>query len=86
MWGYGVLARGGDNSNTQFALLGLHDAALAGAHIKCKTWEMALEHFIRDQNSDGGWGYMTQSDHSTGSMTCSGIGALADLPTNVGLL
>jgi hypothetical protein len=37
---------------------------------------MALEHFIRDQNSDGGWGYVTQSDHSTGSMTCSGIGAL----------
>ncbi len=76
MWSYGHVAMGGDNSNTQFALLGLHDAALAGVHIKRKTWEMALEHFIRDQNPDGGWGYVTPTHHSTGSMTCSGIGSL----------
>jgi hypothetical protein len=76
MWSYGHVAMGGDNSNTQFALLGLHDAAVAGVHIKHKTWEMALEHFVRDQNSDGGWSYVTQWARSTGSMTCSGIGSL----------
>ena len=30
MWYYGTSATGGDNSNTQFALLGLHEAAKAG--------------------------------------------------------
>jgi hypothetical protein len=76
MWSYGHMPRGGDNSNTQFAILGLHDAALSGAHIKRKTWEMALEHFLHDQNPDGGWGYKTRSARSTGSMTCSGVGSL----------
>jgi hypothetical protein len=76
MWSYGHFSMGGDNSNTQFALLGLHDAALSGVHIKRKTWEMALEHFLHDQNPDGGWGYRTNNSRARGSMTCAGIGSL----------
>ncbi len=76
MWSYGHFPRGGDNSNTQFAILGLHDAALSGVRIKRKTWEMALEHFMNDQNPDGGWSYTRIRTQSTGSMTCSGLGSL----------
>jgi hypothetical protein len=76
MWSYGHVPFAGDNSNTQFAVLGLHDAALAGVHVKRKTWEMALDHFLHGQSPDGGWGYGSRPGHSTGSMTCSGIGSL----------
>ncbi len=78
MWNYGRGQLGGgheDNSNTQFAILGLREAALAGVRVKRRTWELASEHFIDTQNDDGGWGYHI-NDPSTGSMTCSGIGCL----------
>ncbi|HEV8003800.1 MAG TPA: DUF4159 domain-containing protein, partial [Planctomycetaceae bacterium] len=78
MWNYGHGAYGGgseDNSNTQFAVLGLREAAIAGIKIRRKTWELTLKHFVENQNGDGGWGYHN-GDPSTGSMTCSGIGSL----------
>ncbi len=78
MWNYGSGQLGGgseDNSNTQFGLLGLREAALSGVIIHRKTWELAAEHFIETQNVDGGWGYHI-GEPSTGSMTCSGIGSL----------
>jgi hypothetical protein len=78
MWNYGHGQLGGgheDNSNTQFAILGLREAAVAGVRIKRRTWELASEHFIDTQNDDGGWGYHI-NDPSTGSMSCSGIGCL----------
>jgi len=78
MWNYGHGPYGGggeDNSNTQFAVLGLREAAIAGIKIRRKTWELTLKHFVETQNGDGGWGYHV-NDPSTGSMTCSGIGSL----------
>jgi hypothetical protein len=78
MWNYGHGAYGGgteDNSNTQFAVLGLREAAVAGFKVRRKTWELTLKHFADSQNGDGGWGYHLL-DPSTGSMTCSGIGSL----------
>jgi len=78
MWNYGHGQFGGgseDNSNTQFAILGLREAAIAGVKIRRKTWELTLKHFIEYQNGDGGWGYHNL-DPSTGSMTCSGMGCL----------
>jgi hypothetical protein len=75
MWNYGPAIDSEDNSNTQFAVLGLREAAVAGVHIDRKIWERTLEHFIKTQNADGGWGYQNNL-HSTGSMTCAGIGSL----------
>jgi hypothetical protein len=75
MWNYGHLIASEDNSNTQFAILGLREAALAGIKISRKTWQHTIEHFLRNQNDDGGWGYQN-GQHSTGSMTCAGIGSL----------
>ena len=67
---------GGDNSNTQFAVLALYDAQNVGAPVKRQTWELAADYFRATQNDDGSWGYVP-GDAGSGSMTCSGIGALA---------
>ncbi len=48
----------GDNSNTQFALLGLHEAAKAGLPIPQIVWERSKGHFTNTQLKDGGWSYM----------------------------
>ena len=75
MWNYGRGLGSEDNSNTQFALLALREAAVAKVAINRRTWELAEAHFIQTQNRDGGWGYHV-GQPSTGSMTCSGIGSL----------
>jgi len=79
MWGYGASSRG-DNSCTQFALLGLREAAeLEPAHwrvnVDPETWRLAREHFVRTQAGDGGWGYEGPGG-MTGSMTVAGISSL----------
>jgi hypothetical protein len=75
MWNYGRGLGAEDNSNTQFAILALREAAIAGVTVSRRTWELAAAHFIGTQNPDGGWGYHI-GPPSTGSMTCSGIGSL----------
>ena len=69
MWNYGHGQLGGgheDNSNTQFAVLGLREAAIAGVRIKRRTWELTSEHFIETQNEDGGWGYHVEPSEQHG--------------------
>ncbi|MEX0713292.1 MAG: prenyltransferase/squalene oxidase repeat-containing protein, partial [Pirellulales bacterium] len=72
-WGYPQA--GGDNSNTQFALLALHEAQRIGVPVNNQTWQMALDYWQRTQNDDGSWGYKP-GNSGTGSMTCAGIAAL----------
>ncbi|MCI0492245.1 MAG: DUF4159 domain-containing protein, partial [Planctomycetes bacterium] len=67
---------GGDNSNSQFAVLALYEAQLVGASVQRATWELAHDYWARTQNADGSWGYVPGDDGS-GSMTCAGIGGLA---------
>ncbi len=74
-WSYGeapVIA--GDNSNTQFAVLGLHEAERAGARVDPEVWKLAADYYRKTQNPDGSWGYQPQLN-GTGSMTSAGIGA-----------
>lgn len=73
-WSYGEGA-GGDNSNTQFAVLALHEAERAGATVKPETWEKAAEWWRSCQNPDGSWGYVKAGGSGLGSMTCAGIAA-----------
>jgi hypothetical protein len=76
-WSYGPLRGGGDNSNTQYALLGLHAAREAGVPIRPEVWELARSHWERVQSNDGGWGYNAMArGNATGSMTCAGISSL----------
>src|SRR6476469_5100742 len=67
---------GGDNSNSQFAVLALYDAQRVGVEVSRNTWELARDYWTRTQNDDGSWGYVPM-DSGTGSMTCAGIGGLA---------
>jgi hypothetical protein len=75
---------GGDNSNTQFAILGLWAARRYGVPGE-KALARAENRFRTSQNGDGGWGYMPGAGMrglggfggSTGSMTCAGLLGLA---------
>ena len=68
----------GDNSNTQFATLGLWCARKHG--VPCDRALAALNaRFRTSQSNDGGWDYRYQSGGggSTATMTCAGLIALA---------
>jgi len=66
---------GGDNSNTQFALLALHEAERVGVQVRYETWAKAKAYWENTQNADGSWGYQPGLS-GTGSMTCAGISSL----------
>lgn len=77
MWGYDAGRRNWtDNSNTQFALLGLHEAAKAGITVPATVWKKANAHYAAAQNADGGWGYRGRGQTSYGSMTAAAIASL----------
>ncbi len=69
-------AKPGDNSNTQYALLGLHAASEAGVPVKPEVWALARAYWERCQKSDGSWAYTPDSPISTASMTCAGVSSL----------
>jgi Domain of unknown function (DUF4159)/A-macroglobulin TED domain len=66
----------GDNSNTQYALLGLNAASEAGVPVRPEVWALSRAYFEFNQNRDGGWGYTPRTKQSTASMTCAGIASL----------
>ena len=81
MWSYYVspqrMDTSGDHSNTQFAVLGLRDAALAGIPVERDVWTRIRQHWLDSQTPDGGWGYSrTHNQGATGSMTVAGIASL----------
>ncbi|MBP7935644.1 MAG: DUF4159 domain-containing protein [Phycisphaerae bacterium] len=76
MWGYDAGRGSTDFSNSQFALLGLHEAAKAGARIPVSVWRKAEKSWQDAQNTDGGWAYTPNQQHSTGSMTAAGVASL----------
>jgi hypothetical protein len=68
--------RPGDNSNTQYALLGLHAATEVGVPVKPAVWELARAYWERSQKPNGGWAYTPDSTNQTASMTCAGVSSL----------
>jgi len=78
-WSYGADGRGStdaDNSNSQFAVLGLRSAARSGVAIPDSVWKGVWQYFSRGQNEDGGWGYRLADKRSYASMTCAGSASL----------
>lgn len=72
-WGYHQKDGNADNSNTQYALLGLHAGKTAGARIKREDWEQIRDYYIRTQSKDdGGWPYRN-SGPSTLTMSTAGL-------------
>jgi uncharacterized protein DUF4159 len=47
-----------DNSNTQYALLGLHEGHRAGAEVPKAIWKSIEDYYLKSQFEDGGWGYL----------------------------
>lgn len=77
-WSYGTAGEAqfgqGDNSNTQFAMLGLQAAAQAGVKIPDAFWQKCRQYWVKDQAAIGSWGYVPGT--SSGSMTAAGISSL----------
>lgn len=68
---------GDDNSNSQFAVLGLWAARRHGLPVD-ETLKLVEKRFRSLQHGSGGWGYNTAGvQHPTPSMTCAGLLAIA---------
>jgi hypothetical protein len=78
MWTYSVGPGRGDQSNSQYALLGLHAASEAGVPVPAQVWAQARLAWQKSQRPDGSWSYIPflPREPATGSMTCAGITSL----------
>ncbi len=77
-WSYSrKFGNGGDGSNTQFAMLALHEAEKAGAKVPDRTWELAKGYWLSEgiQLPDGSFVY-DRGATVTGSMTAAGTASL----------
>jgi len=91
-WGYNYESRlhdtyGWDLSNTQFAVLALSEAEMAGIEIDPKVMLKVQKLYLESQRDDGGWNYgmrpgLQQRNHpdgkegSYGSMTAAAVATL----------
>ena len=75
-WSYGADRGTGDNSNSQFALLALHEADRAGVRVRDEIWAKAQQYWVACANGDGSWGYTIGNSGGSGSMTCAGIASI----------
>jgi hypothetical protein len=66
----------GDNSNTQYALLGLNAAAEVGVPVNPNVWALSRSYWEGCQRNDGSWAYTPDTHTASASMTCAGISSL----------
>lgn len=67
----------GDNSLTQYAILGLHAASRNGVEVPVETWKRVYDLYRTRQAEDGAWSYVEPTALGSGAMTCAGIYAVA---------
>jgi len=83
-----------DNSNTQFALMGLHAAGRMGVRVGAEVWKKALSFWEQGQCPRGfrppgrkddlkGWNY--KGGRPYGSMTAGGLASLSIIAAELGL-
>ncbi len=82
-WGYGRTGGGSpDSSNSQFALLALHEASRMGALIDDEVWESTKKYWIDCQVKRGGYSY-----HSNGqvrkTMSAAGLASAIIIDENL---
>lgn len=83
-WGYQFGDGGSDNSNAQYAILGLRDAAFyAGVEIEPQVWRRIQKHWVDTLSGPvqgaSGWGYGRGGggwEGASGSMTVAGLASL----------
>lgn len=74
-WSYHTGQPTDDPSNSQFALLALHQAERVGIEIPLQTWTSAQDYWQERQQPSGAWSY-NRFGLPTGSMTCAGVASL----------
>src|SRR5262245_10412414 len=72
-WGYKSGSGSADNSNTQYALLALHEGHLAGAKVDDGVWESILQFYKSTQRGDGSWKYKSIVREPSPTMTTAGL-------------
>lgn len=79
MYTYGPPAgdtQAGDFSNSQYGVLGVWYASLAGLEVPQGYWRNVENAWLENQRSDGGWGYVPGPGTSYSSMTAAGLATL----------
>lgn len=88
-WDYGMhrgASSGGDSSNSQFALLALHEATRMGIKIPQKNWLDAKHYWSNAYDSEAGdFRYYANRNYEQqrGSMTCAGISSMIIIHENL---
>jgi hypothetical protein len=83
-WTYTAEGGGADNSNSQYALLGLHAGKQAGAAVSQAVWQSIYEFYHASQQPDGGWIYSDRLNQGTSlTMTIAGLSGLSIAGTEV---
>lgn len=84
-WSYGLGGGGGrgDASNSQFAILGLHEASKMGIEIDQRIWEKAQEYWKACYVEGGGFGYKPNDGRAYPAMTCAGISSWIIIEENL---
>jgi hypothetical protein len=66
-----------DNSNSQYALLALHEATKVGVKVDAQVWGRALDYWKREQDPrSGAFGYIGSKQNVSATMVCAGISSL----------
>jgi len=65
-----------DNSNSQFALLGIWAGKRRNVEVPMEFWKIAESYWLKCQNRDGGWSYGGTKRPSYGSMTAAGLASM----------
>ncbi|HZE96647.1 MAG TPA: prenyltransferase/squalene oxidase repeat-containing protein [Planctomycetota bacterium] len=63
----------GDNSNSQYAALGIRACLDANIDVDPSVLQRARQWWLKSQNSDGGWGYNDKGDTGGGGGNESGV-------------
>lgn len=82
-WSYNLNNSRSDSSNSQFALLALHEASLLGIQVEQRVWRQAQWYWDSVRHRRGGYGYTEANSVMTGSMTCAGISSLIIIDENL---
>jgi len=75
-WSYDISGGVPDNSNVQYAILGLYEAERAGALVKPETWQAAKSYLEGCQKADGSWYYRPLVTEGSLTMTSAGVASL----------
>ena len=83
-WPYTRVGGRPDSSNSQFALLALHEASLLGIKVDQRVWRDARWYWEEDvRHRNGGFFYTSAHPSVSGSMTCAGMSSLIIIDENL---